>query len=185
MRRVWPDTFVEEANLSVNVSALRKALGKQAGGRPYIDTISRRGYRFAALDEPEVADVPTLAVLPFIALGRGKDDAYLGAGLADALITRLGSPGRVVVRPTSAVLKYAGRDPREAARDLQVDAVLEGKVQRQGSRLRITVQLVPVRGGARAWAETFDEQASDIFTVQDRIAEQVARALDLRLGAAE
>ena len=105
MKRVWPDTFVEEANLSVNVSALRKALGEQPGGRPYIETLSRRGYRFAALDAPEGTDVPTLAVLPFIALRRGKEDAYLGAGLADALITRLGSTGRVVVRPTSAVLR--------------------------------------------------------------------------------
>jgi len=184
MKRVWPDTFVEEANLSVNVSALRKALGEQANGRPYIETVSRRGYRFAALETP-TDGLPTLAVLPFIALSRGKDDAYLGAGLADALITRLGGTGKVVVRPTSAVLKYAGRDPRRAGRELQVDAVLEGKVQRSGSRLRVTVQLVPLRGGAPSWTETFDEDVTNVFEVQDRIAEQVARALDLRLGAPE
>jgi len=184
MKRVWPDTFVEEANLSVNVSALRKALGEQANGRPYIETVSRRGYRFAALETP-TDGLPTLAVLPFIALSRGKDDAYLGAGLADALITRLGGTGKVVVRPTSAVLKYAGRDPRRAGRELQVDAVLEGKVQRSGSRLRVTVQLVALRGGAPSWTETFDEDVTNVFEVQDRIAEQVARALDLRLGAPE
>ena len=184
LKRVWPDTFVEEANLSVNVSALRKALGEQANGRPYIETVSRRGYRFAGLKEAPAPGLPALAVLPFIAL-RGKDDAYLGAGLADALITRLGSTGRVVVRPTSTVLKYAGRDPREAGEELRVDAVLEGKVQRQGSRLRVTVQLVPVRGPAPSWTETFDEEITNVFAVQDRIAEQVARALDLRLGTAE
>lgn len=184
MKRVWPDTFVEEANLSVNVSALRKVLGDQPGGRPYIETVSRRGYRFAAGDAPAAA-LPSLAVLPFIAIGRGKDDAYLGAGLADALITRLGSTGRVVVRPTSAVLGYANRDPREAGRELQVDAVLEGKIQRQGSRLRVTVQLVPVAGPAPSWAETFDEEMTGVFALQDRIAEQVARALDLKLGAPE
>jgi TolB-like protein/Flp pilus assembly protein TadD len=184
MKRVWPDTFVEEANLSVNVSALRKALGDRPDGRPYIETVSRRGYRFAALDEA-ARSLPTLAVLPFIALSRGKDDAYLGAGLADALITRLGSTGRVIVRPTSAVLKYADRDPREAGRELQVDAVLEGRIQRQGSRLRVTVQLVPTSGQGPAWAETFDEELTNVFAVQDRIGEQVARALDLKLGAAE
>ena len=184
MKRVWPDTFVEEANLSVNVSALRKALGDRADERPYIETVSRRGYRFAALDAP-ARSLPTLAVLPFIALRRGKDDGYLGAGLADALITRLGGTGRLVVRPTSAVLKYANRDPLEAGRELRVDAVLEGKIQRQGARLRVTVQLVPVEGPAPVWAETFDEKVTDIFTVQDRIAEQVAAALHLRLGAAE
>jgi serine/threonine-protein kinase len=184
MKRVWPDTFVEEANLSVNVSALRKALGERPGGRPYVETVSRRGYRFAALP-PETGDLPSLAVLPFLALGRGKDDGYLGAGLADALITRLGATGRVAVRPTSAVLEHAGRDPREAGRKLQVDAVLEGKIQRRGSRLRVTVQLLPLSGPTPAWAETFDEEAANVFGVQDRIAERVASALDLRLGAAE
>ena len=185
MKRVWPDTFVEEANLSVNVSALRKALRDGPEGRPYIETVSRRGYRFAALEAPAAADLPTLAVLPFIALSRGQDDAYLGAGLADALITRLGGTGRVAVRPTSAVLKHAGRDPREAGRELQVDAVLEGKIQRRGSRLRVTVQLLPLSGPTPAWAETFDEESTNVFAVQDRIAEQVAAALDLQLGAAD
>jgi DNA-binding winged helix-turn-helix (wHTH) protein/tetratricopeptide (TPR) repeat protein len=185
MKRVWPNTFVEEANLSVNVSALRKALGAQPDGRPYIETVSRRGYRFAAPEGPAGPGLPTLAVLPFIALDRGKDEAYLGAGLADALITRLGGTGRVAVRPTSAVLPYAGRDPREAGRDLQVDAVLEGKIQRRGSRIRVTVQLLPLSGAAPAWAETFDEDVTSVFAVQDRIAEQVARALDLQLGAGE
>jgi TolB-like protein len=185
MRRVWPDTFVEEANLSVNVSALRKALGQRPGGGPYIETVSRRGYRFTALDGRGGADLPTLAVLPFIALRGGKDDLYLGAGLADALITRLGGTGRVVVRPMSAVLKHAERDPREAGLDLRVDAVLEGKIQRRGPRIRVTVQLVPISGATRSWAETFDEDVTNVFAVQDRIAEQVAGALDLRLGAPE
>jgi len=186
LKRVWPDTFVEEANLSVNVSALRKALGDGPGGRPYIETLSRRGYRFAALEAPAAGELPTLAVLPFIALGRGgQDDAYLGAGLADALITRLGGTGRVAVRPTSAVLKHAGRDPREVGRELQVDAVLEGKIQRRGSRLRVTVQLLPLSSLAAAWAETFDEESTNVFAVQDRIAERVAAALDLELGAAD
>lgn len=188
MRRVWPETFVEEANLSVNVSALRKALGDQPGGTPYIETVSRRGYRFAGREGPATPAkpaLPTLAVLPFIPLSRGKDDAYLGAGLADALITRLGGTGHVAVLPTSAVLRYAGRDPREAGRDLQVDAVLEGKVQRRGARLRVTVQLLPLHERTAAWAETFDEDVRNVFAVQDRIAEQVAQALDLRLGAPE
>jgi DNA-binding winged helix-turn-helix (wHTH) protein/Flp pilus assembly protein TadD len=185
MKRVWPDTFVEEANLSVNVSALRKALGDRPDGHPYIETLSRRGYRFAATDAPGAVDIPTLAVLPFLVLGGGKEDAYLGAGLADALITRLGGTGRVVVRPTSAVLKLAGRDPREAGRELRVDAVLEGKIQRQASRVRVTLQLLPVEGRGPSWTATFDEKAADLFTVEDRIAEQVARALDLKLGAAE
>ena len=107
LRLVWPDTFVEEANLSVNVSALRKALGDQPGGGPYIETVPRRGYRFAATERPGPG-LPTLAVLPFLALSRGKDDAYLGAGLADALITRLGGTGRVVARMQTTRLCRCG-----------------------------------------------------------------------------
>jgi DNA-binding winged helix-turn-helix (wHTH) protein/tetratricopeptide (TPR) repeat protein len=188
MRRVWPDTFVEEANLSVNVSALRKALGEREDGQPYIQTISRRGYRFVAPPRKAVGGLPTLAVLPFQPLGPAPaEDEYLGVGMADALITRLGSTGRVVVRPTGSVLRFAGAgvDPLEAGRRLQVDGVLDGKMQRQADRLRVTVQLVPLGPELPAWAETFDEDLSDIFAVQDAIAERVAGVLALRLEASE
>lgn len=189
MRRVWPDTFVEEANLSVNVSTLRKALGEREDGQPYIQTISRRGYRFVTKPRKAASGgLPTLAVLPFKPLGAASaDDEYLGVGMADALITRLGSTGRVVVRPTGSVLRFAsaGVDPLEAGRLLEVDGVLDGKIQRQGSRLRVTVQLVPLGPGLPAWAEKFDEDLSDIFAVQDAIAERVAGVLALRLEASE
>ncbi|HEX6738789.1 MAG TPA: winged helix-turn-helix domain-containing protein, partial [Vicinamibacteria bacterium] len=189
LAQVWPDVVVEEANLSVNVSALRKVLGDQADGRPWIQTVPRRGYRFAgsrrAADAP--ADLPALAVLPFRVLGGAGDDEYLGVGMADALITRLSRTGRVVVRPTRAVLRFAKAavDPREVGRELKVDAVLDGTVQRQGDRLRVSVQLVPLSGSFAPWAESFDAAFHDVFAVQDAAAEQVARALSLDLGAAE
>jgi len=185
LKRVWPDTFVEEANLSVNVSALRKALGADGAGRPYIETLSRRGYRFAAHDGADAGPVPALAVLPFSLMGRVGKDEYLGGGLADALITRLASTGRIVVRPTSAVLRYAGRDPRVAGRALGVDAVVEGKIQRQAGRLRVTVQLLTVARGAPVWAQTFDHDAADLFALQDRIAEELMNALKVRLAPPE
>lgn len=187
MDRVWRGTFVEEANLSVNVSALREALGKQAGGRPYIETLARRGYRLAVPVRAAVARPPSLAVLPFKRFSSVPEDEYLAVGLADALIARLSRLGRLAVRPTSAVLKYGspGVDPQEAGRALQVDAVVDGTLQRDGTRLRIGVQLVPVNGDGPTWTQTFEEEVTGLFAVQDAMAEQVARALALELREPE
>jgi DNA-binding winged helix-turn-helix (wHTH) protein/tetratricopeptide (TPR) repeat protein len=189
LAQVWPDVVVEEANLSVNVSALRKVLGDQADGRPWIQTVPRRGYRFAGTRRAEApaADLPALAVLPFRVLGATGEDEYLGVGMADALITRLSRTGRVVVRPTRAVLRFAQMavDPHEVGRELKVDAVLDGTVQRQGDRLRVTVQLIPLASGFTPWAERFDAAFTEVFALQDAAAEQVARALALELGVAE
>jgi DNA-binding winged helix-turn-helix (wHTH) protein/tetratricopeptide (TPR) repeat protein len=185
LRRVWPDTFVEEANLSVNVSILRKALGDQPDGRPWIQTVSRRGYRFLGPVRAQAEAPRSLAVLPFSSLGPAEDDRALGLGMADALITRLAATGRVAVRPTGAVRRFAGADgdPVEAGRQLGVEAVLDGRLQRSGTRLRLTLQLVPTTGGAPLWAERFDEEITNLFAVEDRVAERVAAALVAELSA--
>ena len=190
LQRVWPDTFVEEANLSVNVSALRKALGMGEGGHAYIQTIPRRGYRFVAPASdmaPVAAPRPSIAVLPFRDLSPGPGDEYLGVGTSVALISRLSRLSGIVVRPTSAILKYvdAPADAREAARALRVDAVVEGTVQRSGKRVRVTVHLVRVDEEGAAWSDTFEEEMTSLFAVQDAAAEQVARALDVELGGAD
>jgi TolB-like protein/Flp pilus assembly protein TadD len=184
MRRVWPDTFVEEANLSVNVAALRKALGTAEGGRAYIETVPRRGYRLRVPRPAAPGDRRLrLAILPFRELGPVPADELLGAGTAVALITRLSRIPSLVVRPTSAVLGYvsAPRDAREAGRELQVDAVVEGTVQRSGGRVRVTVHLVRMDEERAAWSESFEEEMTSLFAVQDRAAERVARALDVEL----
>ncbi|HET7291037.1 MAG TPA: winged helix-turn-helix domain-containing protein [Vicinamibacteria bacterium] len=183
---VWPGVFVEEANLSVNVSALRKALGTQSNGQPYIQTVHRRGYRFVGpVRRATRPGPPVLAVLPFACLG-AKDAPSLGAGMADAVITRLGRTGRVIVRSTSAVLKYAGpRDPLAAGRELAADAVLDGALQRQRDRLRLSVQLVPLAERLRPWAAAFDEPYRELLDVEQTVAEKVAAALELELTADE
>jgi TolB-like protein/Flp pilus assembly protein TadD len=188
MRRVWPDTFVEEANLTVHVSALRKMLGPQAEGRPWIETVPRRGYRFVGPPPRRTAAGPrSLAVLPFAALDAEAADDHLGLGMADALITRLGRSGQILVRPTSAVMPYAraATDAARSGRDLSVDVVLEGKVQRAGDRVRVTAQLVRVADGATLWADTLDEPFTGLFDVQDALSARLERALALTLGGPE
>jgi DNA-binding winged helix-turn-helix (wHTH) protein/Tfp pilus assembly protein PilF len=197
MRRVWPDVVVEEANLTQNVFTLRKALGEGSKEQRYIATVPRRGYQFVAEVRESVEALPaparggnsprSLAVLPFTTLGGEDVEDYLGLGMADALITRLGNIRKIVVRPTSAVRPYVGQtpDPVSAGRSLGVDTVLEGSIRQAGDRIRVTVQLVSVEAAAPIWGQCFDERRTDIFSVEDSISTRLAAALVASLTAEE
>jgi DNA-binding winged helix-turn-helix (wHTH) protein/Flp pilus assembly protein TadD len=207
IKHFWPDTFVEESNLPVSVCELRKALGEVRGERQYIETVPRRGYRFVAqVSEAGDASVRfdagspiaevtsngaagwakgTIAVLPFKAIG-ATGDQYLGLGMADALITRLSNLRQITIRPTSSIRKYdREQDPVVAGRDLRVEWVLEGSVQKLGKRIRVTVQLVSVGDGLSLWAEAFDEKFTNIFAVEDSISKHVAAAVAPKLSVEE
>jgi eukaryotic-like serine/threonine-protein kinase len=130
----------------------------------------------------------SLAVLPFQVLRvEEKADEFLGMGLADAIITKLSNLQRILVRPTSAVVKYfdGTHNILAAGQELNVGYVLDGRIQRAGDRLRLTVQLVRMRDGNPLWAAKFDEDYTDLFTVEDSISEQVANALVPRLTGEE
>ena len=128
----------------------------------------------------------TLAVLPFQPLS-SPDDQYLGLGLTDAVITRLSKVRQLIVRPTSSVLRYADAksDPLQAGRSLGVESVLDGTVQKVGDQLRVTVQLLDVKDGRPLWAETFDENFTNIFNVEDSISLKIAEALKVQLSPQE
>ena len=273
MKQVWPDSFVEEANLSRHVFTLRKALGEDDDANQYIETIPRRGYRFVgsvsefggeavdvvvaehsrshivveqseetgtAADSVEIAravrktapvdwiegsqkkragllalaafavttisvasyyfltarakqegpglGVRSIVVLPFKPLLPENRDEALELGMADALITKLTNIREIVVRPTSAILKYdsSEQNPLDAGLEQRVESVLEGRVQRSGDRIRVTVQLVRVSDGKPLWADTFDEKSGNgLFSILDSISQQVARALVPKLTGDE
>ena len=213
MKLVWADSFVEEGNLAVSIFEIRKVLGDNQNGHRYIETVPRRGYRFVAtvtnpaepaiLAQQKQVDVVasssvtaatncypnttkgSIAVLPFKFIG-GPGNEYLGLGMADALITRLSNLRQVTVRPTSSVNKYSGtHDPVLVGKELGVEWVLDGSVQKTQKRIRVTVQLVNVINGVLLWADKFDEKFTDIFSVEDSISEQVAKALAPRLTGEE
>jgi serine/threonine protein kinase/Flp pilus assembly protein TadD len=123
----------------------------------------------------------SVAVLPFKMIGPptpGETDEYLGVGLADSLITRLSNVRRLVVRPTSSVLKYGDTgDPFEVGRQLAVSYIVDGNIRRAGEILRVTVQLLNVPERAVRWAGKFDEQFMDVLRLEDLISEQVAGLL--------
>lgn len=132
------------------------------------------------------APIKSIAVLPFKPLGEGRDEA-LELGMADTLIARLSSIREIDVRPISAVHKYVGldQDALAAGRNQRVDAVLDGHIQKAGQKIRVTVHLLRIADGASLWADKFDAEMTDIFAVQDSIAERVAGALALRLAGDE
>lgn len=240
IRGLWQDSFVEEANLNVNISTLRRALGETPTEQRFIETVPRAGYRFVAEvrevsdgSQPEPkADVPhaivgragsgnrrvliaalvvligaglvvawkifftgsatdvsqlrTIAVLPFRPLAGAQTDVALQMGMADALITRLSSLQQLTVRPTSAIERYTeATDPIAAGRELQVEAVLDGKIQRAENRVRVTVQLLRVSDGATLWAGSFDDFFTNIFAVQDSISEKMTASLRVKLSGTE
>ena len=195
LRAIWPDTTVEENNLNQNISALRRVLGEKRAEHNYIVTVPGRGYRFVAkvrtrttrTEAPPAATVKAIAVLPFMPLVAEHRDPALELGMADTLIARLSGIREVVVRPISSVRKYVDVDQNSlaAGQELGVESVLEGSIQRWGDSIRVTVRLMKVSTGAALWAGTFDEKFTNIFAVQDAIAERVAGALALHLGYEE
>ena len=192
MSRLWPDTFVEEVTLARNISDLRKALRDSTGEEKFIETVPKRGYRFSGavrcirpaeatvvvqrhtrsrmvIEEQLEADSQhrSIAILPFRPISLEGRDEFLELGIADALITRLSNISQIVVRPTSSVRKYLNldQDSAQAGRELKVDHVRDGSIQRAGDRIRVTAQLVSVEDGRSLWAGKFDERFTDIFGV--------------------
>ena len=128
--------------------------------------------------------IESIAVLPFKPVVRESGDPALELGMADTLIVRLGNSGGLIVRPLSSVRKYSPleQDALVAGRELGVDAVLEGSIQRSGEVLRVTARLLRVSDGSSIWADRIDQPWTNLFDMQDRLAEQVAAALALRLS---
>lgn len=129
----------------------------------------------------------SIAVLPFKPLVAESADPALELGITDALISKLSNIRQVVVRPTNSVLKYTSeeQDLQAAGRELGVDVILDGRVQKAGDRIRLSVQLIRAADGVPMWAEKFDHEFKDIFTVQDAISARVADALALKLTGEE
>jgi TolB-like protein/DNA-binding winged helix-turn-helix (wHTH) protein/Tfp pilus assembly protein PilF len=130
------------------------------------------------------AVINSIAVLPLQPIDDESREGKLGLGMANAIITRLSKLQKIPVRPTSAIFRYTDAPVSsvdETGRELGVDAVLEGTVQRDGERVRVSVQLIRVADGKPFWAEMFDEKFTDIFALQDSISGRVAQSLALKL----
>lgn len=272
---VWADSFVEDGSLSHHIYLIRKALGGDEGDSVYIETLTRRGYRFVApVEELSIAEdvetvlherhatarivveeestegeenpssivtpdtspatvvaelgartkrrrlaliliilsisvaaalglwyqysikqrkslttssIKSLAVLPLQPLGQEKSDEQLGLGMADAIIIKLSTFQQISVLPTSSIYGYTGhkRRPQMAGKELGVDAVLDGTIQRSDGRIRVTAQLISTQEGKTLWSGKFDSQETDLFSMQDFISEQLATKFSQQLSLDE
>src|SRR5262249_36593190 len=168
---VWPERFVEEHNLTVSMSALRKALGETHDKHEYIETVPKHGYRFianvrklsshrASQKSKPAGAVHSLAVLPFINAGADAGADYLCDGITESIIASLSQLSQLRVMAYSTVFRYKGVDidPREVGRALGVRSILMGRVSQVGDNLIVRTELVDVMTGWQLWSEHYDRR---------------------------
>jgi TolB-like protein/tetratricopeptide (TPR) repeat protein len=201
MTRVWPGLTVEESNIPVHVSALRKALDEGASGQSHVVTVPGRGYRFIGLQPPPPTDTgeadirrglslpdrPSIAVLPFQNMSGDAEQEYFADGIVEEIITALSRMRWLFVIARNSSFTYKGRavDVKQVGRELGVRYVLEGSVRKAANRVRITGQLVDTATGAHLWADRFDGGLEDIFDLQDQVTASVVSAIAPKLEQAE
>jgi len=259
MKRVWPSTYVEEGNLTQNISLLRKALGESPGGVQFIETVPRRGYRFvadiieawdgvsssvpgetappadaetvshqdnstskplvsipAAANRPawrnpafavlagavviaivglvyftsgktDVDPIGSIAVLPFVDESSDPDAQYINDKIAESLINSLSKLPQLRVVPRSVVAGYKGReiDPRKVGQELNVRAVVTGRMRRHGDIISIQADLIDLENVAQLWGQHYDHKLSDVLLVQDDISRDIFENLRLKLNVEE
>jgi TolB-like protein/DNA-binding winged helix-turn-helix (wHTH) protein/Flp pilus assembly protein TadD len=232
MRLVWPDSFVEEANLSQTIFVLRKVLGEAPDGRPFIDTLPRRGYRFAATVREEVATPPvdpeapspwrsqalrfaaaavlltaligsgawwvrsssgapeqieSLVVLPFGDLSNQHEPDSLPDSMTDALTTTLGQIGglRVISRTSAMTYKSTSKTVPQIGHELNVDAVVEGTVQRSAGRVRLNLKLIHAATDRTVWAQSYERDLENALELHNEIARTIASRTAVTLTTRE
>jgi DNA-binding winged helix-turn-helix (wHTH) protein/TolB-like protein len=266
MKKVWPDTFVEEGNLTQNVSMLRKALGESANGPQFIETVPRRGYRFVApvsrgngtgeqvlevvtsiLPEPlsapppppirpnlvdrpattrfglwaflsrrvlavvltlaailatviaitylsggekagaSTAAIQSIAVLPFVDDSPNAESEYLDDEIAESLVNSLTKLPKLRVVPRSVMVSYKGRnvDPRVVGQELNVRAVVTGRVRRHGDTISIQAELIDLDNVSQIWGQHYDRRLADMLLVQEEISRDIFENLRMRLNVEE
>src|SRR2546426_2958388 len=184
-QKIWPsDTFVDfDHGINNAIKRLREALGDAAETPHYIETLPRRGYRFIGKIECEALRMRSLAVLPLENLSHDPQQEYFAEGLTEALITTLAKVGelRVVSRTSAMLYKGVHKSMREIARELDVDAIIEGTVLRVGRRVRITAQLIDAAKESHRWAESYERDLRDVLALQTEVAQAIAREIRIKL----
>jgi serine/threonine protein kinase len=178
---------------STTIPAIRKAPGRRKVWTTgivlvLVAILLAIGYRTHFLgSKTSPSDRITLGVLPFEVLTSDEDLGFLRVGIADSVITKLASFGRLRLRPTSAILRYEKQqtDPRQVGQALAADYVATGTVQKTGERLRVSTQLVRISDGSSVWGEHYDLARSDLLGLEDTIAEKIASALRVEISTAE
>ncbi|MGN6773094.1 MAG: winged helix-turn-helix domain-containing tetratricopeptide repeat protein [Rhizobiaceae bacterium] len=199
----WGGLAVADNNLTVQITALRRALAETSDAETWIETLPRRGYRYVgpavatnvpdafaatrAVSAPTLPDKPSIAVLPFSNLSGDPEQEYFADGMVDDIITGLARINWLFVIARNSTFTYKGRavDVKQVGRELGVRYVLEGSVRKAGDNVRVTGQMIDASTGAHVWAERYDRSSHDIFALQDEIALSVVGAIAPSMRKAE
>ncbi len=151
----------------------------------YFSSTGRSKDAPAAAAANSLAGVKTMAVLPLKSLSNPPQDQELRVGMSDSIITRLSAVKQIAVRPTSSTVRYLDQnyDTVTVGKELKVDSVLEGSVQKQGQTLRINLQMVSVGDGKVLWADSFDGDLSNVLSGQESVANRVGRSMALTFNS--
>jgi adenylate cyclase len=209
MEQVWPGNIVEENNLTVNMSALRKALREREQGEHYIETVPKRGYRFVAavreidnevdLTQEKESEAftttklgapgmtTTLAVLPLLNVSDNPNLEYLSDGMTESIINSLSRLSQLKVLARNTIFRYKGQKVKaqKIGRELCVEAVLVGSINQIENTLIVSTELIDVADGSQVWGEQYNQNVSDIFAVQKNIVKRITETLRLKLSGEE
>jgi adenylate cyclase len=200
MSKVWQGLVVEENNIQVHISALRKALDRAGNGQSYVITVPGRGYRLISAEAqsserrpPEVQRTlvlphkPSIAVLPFTNLSDDQGQDYFSDGITRDIITELSRFSELFVIASNSSFHYKDKTPNigQVGRELGVHYALVGSIRRAGNRVRITGQLIDATTGAHLWAERYDRELEDVFAVQDEVVRTIVAILAAHVRKAE
>jgi len=198
MREIWPDAIVEENNITVSMSILRKTLSDH-DERQFIETVPRRGYRFfaevkviapnqtATVEDAETPlqedPIDSLAVIPMQSSGSDPNVEYLSEGITESIINMLSRIPQLRVLACSTVLRFKGTDvdPQTVGLQLKVRAVMMIRVIRLEEKLIIRSELVKVADGSQLWGEQYNRSPSDLLVIQDEIAKAIWESLKFKL----
>jgi TolB-like protein len=196
----WPRLAIEDSNLTVQIAALRKIFDEAGGDGSWIETMPRRGYRYVGpmvltdtpsaaprVSPPALPDKPSVAVLPFTNLSGDPQQEYFADGMVEDIIAGLSRIKWlfVIARNSSFPYREMFADAKRAGRELGVRYLLQGSVRKEGSRIRISAQMIEAETGGQLWSERFDRPLDDIFALQDEIALNVVSAIEPSLRRAE
>jgi TolB-like protein/Tfp pilus assembly protein PilF len=203
-RKLWPaDTFVDfDRGLNRAINRLRDALGDDSNNPRFIETLPQRGYRFIVPVETQAASrsvrlsegahsgarlIESLAVLPLENLSNVSAQEYFADGMTDELITELAKITSLRVISRASIMQYKGtRKPLPLiARELGVDAVVEGTIVRSGQTVRITAKLVQACDDRHLWSEKYERALGDVLTLQGEVAQAIADQIQVKLTSKE
>jgi eukaryotic-like serine/threonine-protein kinase len=162
-------------------------LGLVLGSLILLGLIAVGAWAFVFRTSTKTGPIDSIAVLPFQNKSSDTDTEYLSDGLAESLVYRLSQLPNLKVSPTSSVMRYKGKDTdiTQIAKELEVDAVLSGRVSERGDDLTISVELVDARSKKIIWAEQYDRKMSDLLATQREIATTITQKLELKLSGSE